>query len=72
MDIIPTQVTDADIVAASAEATAKNLFRWADGGVNATGQQIDPESIQAVVQCAGAFQHFAAQIRIALDNVRKS
>ena len=67
------QVTDADIIAASAEATASNLMAFATGEVTgAAGEKVAPEAVEAVAQCAGAFRHFAAQIRIALDNVRKS
>jgi hypothetical protein len=65
-------MTEAELIAACAEATTANLFRWADGMPNAQGKTIHPDHVPAAVQVAGAFEHFAAQIRIALDNVRRS
>ncbi len=61
-------MTDAEIIAAAADATAQALFAFANGQTEGTqGAPIESERArEAVVQCAGAFQHFAALVRIGI------
>lgn len=56
-------MNDAIMIAAAAEQTSAKLFRFADGEPNDVGDVIQPESLPAVIQVAGAFQYFAAALR---------